>query len=113
MGKAQTVPCRCCGYSNHHCERYLAECRELLQAAGILQTAAERPLNRQETAESAEQDESSSAEATTRCCAGCGALLVCIAADARVSWFSVMHSPHRPSWYNDGSLPDLPTALKV
>ena len=90
------------GYSNHHCERYLAECRGLLQAAGILPVPVERPLDRQESAESAEPDEATSSAATTPCCPGCGAALVCISADARVRWFSVMHSPHRPSWYNDG-----------
>ena len=90
------------GYSNHHCERYLAECRGLLQAAGILPTAEETPLDRQESVVSASADEATSSDATTPCCAGCGAVLVCIASDARTSWFSVMHSPQRPSWYNDG-----------
>ena len=97
------------GYSNHHCERYLAECRRLLQAAGILPTAEERPLDRQESVVSAEEEEARLFEnagllgdPTTPCCAGCGAVLVCIATDARASWFSVMHSPQRPSWYNDG-----------
>ena len=93
----------------HHCERYVAECRGLLQAAGILPVTVESPLDRQESVASAEEEEARLFEKagllgdpTTPCCAGCGAVLVCIASDARASWFSVMHSPLRPSWYNDG-----------
>ena len=97
------------GYSNHHCERYLAECRGLLQAAGILPTAEETPLDRQESVVSAEEEEARLFEKagllgdpTTPCCAACGAVMACIADDARASWFRVMHSPQRPIWYSDG-----------
>ena len=84
------------GYSNRHCKRSIAECRDLLIANGV-EPAADS------VADSAEPGESPAPEPVGDCrCPQCGELMRCIAATDRSSWSTVMSSPNRPIWYDDG-----------
>ena len=90
------------GYSNHHRERYLAVCDDLLPAG------SSRPV----PVESADPDEASAGDSTETNtepeCPHCGARMRCLAVGHRVDggragWFTVLHGPDRPLWYHDGS----------
>ena len=80
------------GYSNHHRQRYIAECQDLLPTHAI--------ECRDDSPQPSEPPITELAEVP--CCPRCGAPLLCIAATERRSWFTVMNSPARPNWYDDG-----------
>ena len=90
------------GYSNRHCERYVAECQTLLRAAGIPPAPIESQTESPDITASSEPDESFAAEPSEPCCPTCGKPMQCLAAQDRTPWLVVMNSPYRPSWYNDG-----------
>ena len=100
LPKGYTKTRRFGGYSNRHCTRYIAECRDLLIAAGIApipDVAAILP-------QSAEQcgDEPTEIDHRAPCCPTCKATMRRIAAEHRRSWKIVMRSHYRPHWYSDG-----------
>ena len=96
LPKGYTKTRRFGGYWNGHRERYLAECRALLAAAGVesaadVQSAA--PIPAAVTAEP-ECD-------TTPCCPKCQAKMRWIGFEQKESYRIVMLSPDRPHWYRD------------
>jgi hypothetical protein len=84
------------GYSNHHRQRYLGACDDLLPAADRVRAI---PV------ESPDPDEScdSNDMITEPRCPHCGQRMHCVAGHDRAGWFTVMNGPHRPRWYLDGS----------
>ncbi len=81
------------GWSNHHCKRYVAECRELLHTDSVGSsdsgTADERVVS----------DEAEDVRAHP--CPTCGGDLELIEREHRVSWRDVFgfDSRFRPAWY--------------
>ena len=89
LPKGYTKTRRFGGYSNHHCERYMAECRELLaidESAPV--TAGDAVLSETPPRE--------------HLCPNCQIPLRSVSRTNRPGWSIVMNSPHRPHWYNDG-----------
>ena len=100
LPKGYTKTRRFGGYSNHHRQRYIAECRDLLTTAGIAaisDVSATLP-------HSAKQNSDEPAEIDRRapCCPTCKARMRRITAERRRSWKIVMRSHYRPLWYSDG-----------
>lgn len=91
LPKGYTKSRRYGGYSNHHCRRYLAACRELL------------PL-KESPASSDDENHRLHPEPADRQhrCPQCDVLLTRIAGDAAPSWREVMRSGFCPQWYDDG-----------
>ena len=89
------------GYCNRHQKRYVAECQALLDAAGTSTTSLDftAPAT---LATLPIREPSAESDGRAPCCPTCGTHMQCIAADERISWFIVMHSDSRPSWYTDG-----------
>ena len=88
LPKGYTKTRRFGGYSNHHRERYIAECRALLTTDGSA------PV----TAGDAELNELPS----QHLCPTCHLPLRIVSRTNRPGWSIVMNSPYRPHWYNDG-----------
>jgi hypothetical protein len=87
LPKGYTKSRRYGGYSNYHCRRYLAACRELL-------ALSEAPVDNEST--------DSPDAATEHRCPHCESLMHCVAASNHPGWSVVMRSPFRPHWYDDG-----------
>ncbi len=83
------------GYSNHHRQRYITECHDLLLAEGVEQVEPQT-----EPPESAEPPTAERSYELN--CPDCGAAMLCIAATDRRSWSVIMNSLARPTWYDDG-----------
>jgi hypothetical protein len=81
------------GYSNHHRQRYMEECREL---AGI--SAEESTL----VEEASESEAIDPVAERSHACPQCGETMECIAGEDRPGWSRVMNGPSRPWWYEDG-----------
>ncbi len=90
LPKGYTKTRRFGGFSNRHCQRDIAECRDLLAATGI----AAIPADSATLPQSAEQngDEPTELDRRAPCCATCKARMRCIAAEHRRSWKIVMRS---------------------
>ena len=112
---AMVITCRCSrrkccrrygGYSNLHRQRYLAECRELLNPDGVDSTAEPTTELTVDAARDDVPDASPAAEPVSdraeRCCPNCGEPMFRIEATARPSWSIVLHGRDRPHWYADG-----------
>ena len=100
LPKGYTKTRRFGGFSNRHCQRYIAECGDLLIAAGlaaIVDVAA--PLTKSAVENS---DESTEIDRRAPCCPTCKVRMRRIAAEHRRSWKIVMRSHYRPHWYRDG-----------
>jgi hypothetical protein len=91
LPKGYTKTRRFGGYSNHHCERFLKQCRELLGA----NVASEQPAETPETPTSSEEVLHGPR------CPHCEIPLRCVGGAGRPSWWSVLTSPLRPVWYDD------------
>ena len=100
LPKGYTKTRRFGGFSNRHCQRYIAECGDLLIAAGlaaIVDVAAPLPKSAVENS-----DESTEIDRRAPCCPTCKVRMRRIAAEHRRSWKIVMRSHYRPHWYRDG-----------
>ncbi len=91
------------GYSNHHCQRYLAECHTLLPDAGDTSSdvTSSGTVSDGTTLTCAESNDVST-EGTGRVCPACQCPLLLLSHRDRPGWAAVMASPHRPVWYDDG-----------
>ena len=100
LPKGYTKTRRFGGFSNRHCKRYVAECRDLLTTAGI----AAIPDVSAILPHAAEQrdDEPAAIDRRAPCCPTCKATMRRIAAEHRRSWKIAMRSHYRPLWYSDG-----------
>jgi hypothetical protein len=83
------------GYSNRHCERYLAECEELLFSAGLVS----RLLESVPDPAADVPDQSGQPDSSRPCCPACGARLHLVDESPRPSWWRIMNSHRRPLWY--------------
>jgi hypothetical protein len=85
------------GFSNHHCQRYLADCVERLPPIDTAPQVADddAPIDAGPT-------DSTDDAATGPPCPACGEPMLCIAATGRPSWRDIMAGPDRPKWYDDG-----------
>jgi hypothetical protein len=86
--------------SNHHRQRYISECRDLLTAAGLAaipEVAATLPMAVEQNG-----DEPEEIDRRAPCCPTCKAKMRCIAAERRRSSKLVMRSHYRPHWYSAG-----------
>lgn len=81
------------GYSNRHCQRYLAACRDLLSVDSISPDDAHDSDASRDITPALNED---------RQCPHCGKSMHCILATDRPGWSVVMRSSHRPVWYDDG-----------
>ncbi len=91
------------GYSNHHCQRYLAECHSLLPAAGDTSSDVTSDGTASEgTPLTCAESNDVSTDGTGRVCPACGRPLLLLSQGDRPGWAAVMASPHRPVWYDDG-----------
>lgn len=88
LPKGYTKTRRFGGYSNHHRERYMAECRTLLAT--------------DEAAPIAAADAALSKTPREHLCPHCQIPLRSVSRTNRPGWYVVMNSLHRPHWYNDG-----------
>ncbi len=95
LPKGYTKTRRFGGYSNHHCERYMAECRELLVAVSSSPVDAVSDVTAPANCESEAVDDRSPR------CLHCDARMKRIDLQPKPSWRTVMHSVHRPHWYRD------------
>lgn len=75
------------GWSNHHCKRYLRECRNQLP------TGADT--------EAARASETTSDRRTEQRCPHCESLMTCVSSTDAPSWKHVLRSRFRPHWYDD------------
>ncbi len=91
LPKGYTKSRRYGGYSNHHCRRYLAACRELLPLEES--PAASDDANSESYPEPADRQHR---------CPQCDVTLIRIAGDVSPSWRDVMSGRFRPQWYDDG-----------
>ena len=98
LPKGYTKTRRCGGYSNHHRQRYMHACRQLLSK----DEPAPDESSLDESSLAAPPPTDHARDAAERECPHCGHPLLCIAASDRPSWYSVMSSPDRPGWYDDG-----------
>ena len=100
LPKGYTKTRRFGGFSNRHCQRYIAECRDLLTTGGI----AAIPCVAAALALPAvpNSDEPTKLDRRAPSCPTCKARMRCIAAEHRRSWKIVMRSHYRPTWYSDG-----------
>lgn len=107
LPKGYTKTRRFGGYSNHHRQRYMTACRELLpdqQLQPGSEAAGETPsTNRADAPIDAPIDE----EAWEHRCPKCESLLTASLSTStsrtdRPSWRTVMSGLHRPTWYDDG-----------
>jgi len=91
LPKGYTKTRRYGGYSNLHRQRYMAACQTLLSID------ATRPID-------ATQPEQNPVNETEKslCCPHCKSVMVCTARTEAPSWRTVMNSPSRPPWYDDG-----------
>lgn len=99
LPKGYTRSRRFGGYSNHHQNRYLADCRELLaaEAAETYATAAAAPKETEDS--EAVLDECDAVDNRCACCPKCQGRMRRIDFVRKPSWRIVMHGPHRPQWY--------------
>ena len=81
------------GYSNHHCQRYVAECRDLLRGTDD----ATNQLPEREHGD----EHSDTKETPGRRCPTCGSELELLKREHRTSWRDVFSfdSESRPPWY--------------
>jgi hypothetical protein len=96
LPKGYTKTRRFGGYWNGHRDRYLAESRELLAAAGVESAAPPAPAVSNPAAPIAESETDKAP-----CCPKCQAKMRWIGFDLKPSWRIIMHSPLRPHWYRD------------
>ena len=87
LPKGYTKTRRFGGYSNHHGNRYMAECRELLCDSGD---------------ESASDTDGDSDLQREHRCPDCDALMHVVSGCASPGWWRIMQGPFRPLWYDDG-----------
>ena len=85
------------GYWNGHRDRYLAESRELLDAAGVTAAPSEAP----DSSLSAAVDDADGVDDLTPCCPHCTAKMQWIGSARKESWRIIMLSGLRPHWYRD------------
>jgi len=91
------------GYSNLHRQRYLTECRKLLQSDGLDSDAASTDgLTPDDVSDIPPTGEPPAPDRAECRCPKCGKSMFCIEATARPSWSIVMHGRDRPHWYADG-----------
>jgi hypothetical protein len=85
------------GWSNYHCQRYLAECRELLNTDQAHGNDSESGPDAGER----EHRDSEDSSVGRHSCPTCGGELDFIQRAHRTSWRDVssFHSVHRPAWY--------------
>jgi hypothetical protein len=88
LPKGYTKTRRYGGYSNYHRKRYLAECQVLLS---LNEPAAVVPPS--EPADKTPYEHR---------CPKCESLMACTLSRENPGWRTVMSSPHRPNWYDDG-----------
>jgi hypothetical protein len=74
-------------FINHHAQRYLAACRELVPSTG---TSAVPPPDHEPT------------QPTGQRCPHCDGEMLWVAGDDSPGWHVVMSSAARPGWYDDG-----------
>ena len=96
LPKGYTKTRRFGGYWNGHRKTYLAECRELLESAGVESGASRVPVVSNPAAPTAESETDKAP-----CCPKCQAKMRWVGFDLKPSWRIIMHSPHRPHWYRD------------
>ena len=97
LPKGYTKTRRFGGYWNCRRKDYLAECRELLAASGVVSApvvATPEPPLSSLIPEAAIDD-------TAPCCPKCQAKMRWIGFQEKQSWWMIMHSPLRPHWYRD------------
>ena len=90
------------GYSNLHRQRYLAECRDLLNFDGPdspAEPTADHAVH--DASDGPPADEPASDRVACRC-PQCGEPMLRIEATSRPSWSIVLHGRDRPHWYADG-----------
>lgn len=97
LPKGYTKTRRFGGYSNHHRERYIAECCELLGSVASDHVVAADAA----TEDAAASDSSVEQRADDRgpCCPKCRARMQRIDFQRKHSWRFIMRGPHRPTWY--------------
>lgn len=76
------------GWSNHHRQAFIADCRELLRYD---QSPSTDPPDTLESA----------ADPQGRCCPECGKQMLLVSERVQPSWREVMNSDVRPSWYRE------------
>lgn len=86
LPKGYTKTRRFGGYSNHHRQRYITECRELL---AITESTS--------TGETASDDDTP----LEHLCPNCNIPLQCVWRIDRPGWYVIMNGPHRPKFYDD------------
>jgi hypothetical protein len=95
LPKGYTKTRRYGGFSNRHCKRYMATCRELLPSHPESQSSDdEHQTDQPEDAADAQSQGDPE-------CPYCGRVMNCIGRSTRPHWSQVMHSPLRPIWYDD------------
>ena len=90
LPKGYTKTRRFGGYSNHHRQRYIAECRELLGSVATVPASEPAALD-SPVAEDADD--------SNPCCPKCQARMQRIDFQRKPSWRIIMRGPHRPTWY--------------
>ena len=84
------------GYSPRHCQRYLAECRELL-ATPLMASVV--PPTEPAIEPSVPPDTIIAMKSVEPQCPKCGKPMLCISTGERPGWHHVMNGEHRPKWY--------------
>ena len=102
LPKGYTKSRRFGGFSNYHRQRYIAECRDLLTAAGLAAVAAVAAPLPQAAEHGGDGDEPTDIDRRAPCCPTCKVRMRCIGGERRRSWKIVMRSHYRPHWYSDG-----------
>jgi hypothetical protein len=99
LPKGYTKSRRFGGYSNHHHNRYLADCRDLLAAVAAETCATAAPSLKETEDSEAVLDECDPVDNRCACCPKCQGRMRRIDFVRKPSWRIVMHGPHRPQWY--------------
>ncbi len=100
LPKGYTKARRFGGWSNRPSAEYIERCALLLD--GIDATLTPQALLFQP--EQWELESDAATELAQSQCPHCGANLQTIAASPKPSWYDLMNSPHRPTWYARGRL---------
>ena len=101
LPKGYTKTRRFGGYWNGHRDRYLAECRELLESGGVAAAPSAAPACSLSAAVSDADSDADAIDDRTPCCPHCKAKMRWIGFERKESWRIIMHSSLRPHWYHD------------
>jgi hypothetical protein len=100
LPKGYTKARRFGGWSNRRTAEYLEQSARLLDASDA--RLSDQSLEFDPSL--LEADSALGEEAHPESCPDCGTPLQTVEARPKPSWYEIMHSPHRPSWYARGRL---------